>query len=279
MEVIRSLAAMMQLSRNWPDPESVGFVPTMGYLHAGHLSLVQKAKAESAITVVSIFVNPSQFGPQEDLDTYPRDLGHDLELLQTQAVDYVFCPTAQEMYPQPYQSWVNVEGLSEVLCGASRPGHFRGVATVMMKLINIVRPARIYMGEKDFQQVVVLKAMLQDLNLDCRIVPCPIIREEDGLALSSRNVHLKGDDRQRALCLVQAISAARQLYAEGKKDVFSLYAAAQQVIKAQNCRIDYIKFVDPATLKEVTEASDNTRMVMAVYVGITRLIDNAPMKA
>lgn len=279
MEVIHSIAEMMQLSRNWADPAQVGFVPTMGYLHAGHLSLVKKAKVECAVTAVSIFVNPSQFGPQEDLDTYPRDLEHDLKLLQTQEVDYVFCPTAQDMYPQPFQSWVHVEGLSEVLCGASRPGHFRGVATVMMKLINLVHPGKIFMGEKDFQQVVVLQAMLKDLNLDCRIVPCPIIREEDGLALSSRNVHLKGDDRQRALCLVNAIHAARQLYADGQRDVFSLFAAAQHVIREQNCRIDYIKFVDPATLKEVTEASDNTRMVLAVYVGITRLIDNAPLKA
>lgn len=279
MKVVSSVAAMQELGHNWPQGSIVGFVPTMGFLHEGHLSLVRQARSQSDKVVVSIFVNPSQFGPQEDLNTYPRDLEHDLELLQQEQVDIVFCPTAEDIYPQPYHSWVNVEGLSEVLCGASRPGHFRGVATIVLKLVNIVKPKYMYMGEKDFQQVVVLSAMLRDLNLACRIVPCPIIREADGLAKSSRNVYLQGENRQIALCLSEAICKTQEAYAGGESDARLLLAAARQHLSSRGGRIDYIKLVNPDTLKDETTAQDNTRMIMAVYVGTTRLIDNAPMKA
>lgn len=279
MKVVSCISEMQKLGHNWPGGSVVGFVPTMGFLHAGHLSLVRKARSQCETVVVSIFVNPSQFGPQEDLNSYPRDLDHDLELLQQEQVDIVFCPTEEEMYPPPYHSWVNVEGLSDVLCGASRPGHFRGVATIVLKLVNIVNPQYMYMGEKDFQQVVVLRAMLRDLNLTCRIVPCPIIREADGLALSSRNVYLQGEDRQIAMCLREGIKIAQELYTKGERDILLLLAAARQHICSRGGRIDYIKLVNPLTLKDETTVQDETRIIMAVYVGTTRLIDNAPMKA
>ncbi len=279
MKVVTSLAAMQEQAWNWSEGNVIGFVPTMGFLHEGHLSLVRQARANCDLVVVSIFVNPSQFGPQEDLSTYPRDIDNDLRLLKDEQADIVFFPSATEMYASPYHSWVNVEGLSEVLCGKSRPGHFRGVATVVLKLVNLVNPNYMYMGEKDFQQVVVLQAMLRDLNFRCRIVPCPIVREQDGLAKSSRNVYLKGENRQIALCLSEALALVQRLYASGEKEVARLLEEASRHVKARGGRIDYIKLVNPHTLQDETLATNSTRMIMAVYVGTTRLIDNAAMKA
>ncbi len=256
-----------------------GFVPTMGALHRGHLSLVEKSKTESGLTVVSIYVNPAQFGPQEDLSKYPRDLEHDLELLSQLGTDLVFLPDDAQMYPEGYRTWVEVEGLSDVLCGASRPGHFRGVATVVLKLTQIVRPELMFMGLKDFQQIVVLERMLQDLNSETRIVRCPIVREGDGLALSSRNVYLDPDERKRAVCLNRAWKEAQKRVAEGCLASSELLAAAEKTVLEAGGRIDYVKIVDAVTLAEVETVNENSRMLLAVFIGRTRLIDNAALIA
>jgi pantoate--beta-alanine ligase len=269
---------MQALSQSWQNGLSIGFVPTMGFLHQGHLSLVQESNRQCDVTVVSIFVNPSQFGANEDLGSYPRDLERDLQLLSNFKVDYVFIPSTEDMYPKPYRSWVNVSGISEVLCGASRPGHFTGVATVVLKLVNLVKPDLMFMGEKDFQQVTVLKAMLKDLNVSTQIVPCPIVREADGLAMSSRNIYLKGDARQQALCLIKAIRKVQQLYRDGIHDTNRLYTAAEVVVMGNKAVIDYIKFVNNETRVEMETADHTTRMIVAVKVDGTRLIDNAPLE-
>ena len=270
---------MQALSQNWQKDKTIGFVPTMGFLHEGHLSLVEASTLQCDTTIVSIFINPSQFGANEDLSSYPRNMERDLQLLSSYKVDYVFIPTAEDIYPQFYRTWVNVEGISEVLCGASRPGHFRGVATVVLKLVNLVNPDLMFMGEKDFQQVAVLKTMLSDLNLHCKIVPCPIIREADGLAMSSRNTYLSGETRQQALCLSKAIHKAKQLYSQGIRDIKILLQAASKIIVDHNAEIDYIQFVHPETLLPVEIAETDTRMILAVKVGKTRLIDNAQLRA
>jgi len=251
----------------------------MGYFHQGHLSLVAEANRQCDTTVVSIFVNPSQFGPNEDFTSYPRDLQRDLELLNKYQVDYVFHPSPQQIYPEPYRTWVNVEGLSSILCGASRPGHFRGVATIILKLTNLIKPNLMFMGEKDFQQVTVLKTMLKDLNCNTRIVSCPIVREEDGLAMSSRNIYLNPEQRKQALCLYQTIKESQTLYKQGLKDVSLLKNRAKEIIESSGGKIDYISFVDSNSLQEVTVADEDTRIMLAVYIGKTRLIDNALLKA
>ncbi|MDD3524934.1 MAG: pantoate--beta-alanine ligase, partial [Candidatus Cloacimonetes bacterium] len=207
MKLINTLAEMQALKH--PEGFKIGFVPTMGYLHEGHLSLVDASKKDCDLTIVSIFVNPAQFGENEDLDSYPRDMERDLSLLKARGVDYVFFPDAQMMYPNGYRTWVEVEGLSDILCGASRKGHFRGVCTVVLKLVNIVKPHFMYMGDKDYQQQSILRIMLKDLNLDTTIVGCPIVREQDGLAKSSRNVYLDPNNRQIALCLYRALIQAQ----------------------------------------------------------------------
>lgn len=279
MQLVHTLQEMQALSQNWQQDKTIGFVPTMGFLHEGHLSLVEASTLQCDTTIVSIFINPSQFGANEDLSSYPRNMERDLQLLSSYKVDYVFIPTAEDIYPQPYRTWVNVEGISEVLCGASRPGHFRGVATVVLKLVNLVNPDLMFMGEKDFQQVAVLKTMLSDLNLHCKIVPCPIIREADGLAMSSRNTYLIGETRQQALCLSKAIHKAKQLYSQGIRDTKILLQAASKIIVDHNAEIDYIQFVHPDTLLPVEIADADTRMILAVKVGKTRLIDNAQLRA
>jgi len=278
MQIIDSIKAMQEIGNNWDAGKRIGFVPTMGYFHQGHLSLVAEANKQSEITVVSIFVNPSQFGPNEDFDSYPRDMQRDLELLSNYKVDYVFSPSSEQMYPQDYRTWVEVEGISSILCGASRPGHFRGVATVILKLINIIKPNFMFMGEKDFQQVTVLQTMLKDLNCETQIVPCPIIREEDGLAMSSRNVYLNPEQRKQALCLYRAIQQAQAKYKQGLRDTNLLKKQAADLIINSGGKIDYISFVEPKTLQEVAIADDNTRIMLAVFIGKTRLIDNAPLK-
>jgi pantoate--beta-alanine ligase len=269
---------MQEIGNNWDAGKRIGFVPTMGYFHQGHLSLIAEANKQSEITVVSIFVNPSQFGPSEDFDSYPRDMQRDLELLSNYKVDYVFSPSSEQMYPQDYRTWVEVEGISSILCGASRPGHFRGVATVILKLINIIKPNLMFMGEKDFQQVTVLKKVLKDLNCITQIVPCHIIREEDGLAMSSRNIYLNPEQRKQALCLFKAIQQAQTQYKQGIRDTIFLQNKAAELVKISGGKVDYISFVEPNTLQEVNIADDNTRILLAVFIGKTRLIDNAPLK-
>lgn len=274
MELIDSTLQMKQVLRELDPKLSVGFVPTMGALHAGHLSLVEQSTQSCDRTVVSIFVNPAQFGPKEDLSKYPRDLDKDLDSLSRHQVDYVFFPTSEEMYPAGYRTWIEVSEISDILCGASRPGHFRGVATVVMKLTQIVKPDKMFMGLKDYQQIVVLETMLRDLNSDTRIVRCPIVREQDGLALSSRNIYLDRAERISALCLSQAIKTAKKLVARGQKDATEIIRAAEETILNAGGKPDYIKLVDGSTLAEVSEVDENTRLILAVFVGKTRLIDN-----
>ncbi|HNX02963.1 MAG TPA: pantoate--beta-alanine ligase [Candidatus Cloacimonas sp.] len=279
MQIIESILQMQEISNKWDRGKKIGFVPTMGYFHQGHLSLVAEANRQCDTTVVSIFVNPSQFGPNEDFTSYPRDLQRDLELLKKYRVDYVFHPSPQQIYPEPYRTWVNVEGLSSILCGASRPGHFRGVATIILKLTNLIKPNLMFMGEKDFQQVTVLKTMLKDLNCNTRIVSCPIVREDDGLAMSSRNIYLNPEQRKQALCLYQTIKESQTLYKQGLKDVSLLKNRAKEIIESSGGKIDYISFVDSNSLQEPTVADEDTRIMLAVYIGKTRLIDNALLKA
>lgn len=274
MQMIKTIPEMQSLAKTWPQASSIGFVPTMGYLHAGHLSLVAESNRRCDITVVSIYVNPTQFGPREDLSSYPRDLDRDLELLGRYKVDYVFFPADSEMYPDGYKTWIEVDGLSSVLCGSSRPGHFKGVATIVLKLVNIVKPNLMFMGEKDFQQLTVLKTMLKDLNLKTQIVPCPIIREKDGLAMSSRNVYLNPQERQQALCLSEAIRKVQSLYKTGITDSAELIQAGRKLISEKGGKLDYLNLVDGDTLKDMPIAETNTRIILAVFIGKTRLIDN-----
>ena len=255
----------------------VGLVPTMGYLHDGHLSLVRTARVECAGVVTSIFVNPTQFGPQEDLAAYPRDLPHDLGLLEAAGVDLVWTPTPEIMYPPGYQTWVTVEEVTRPLEGAMRPGHFRGVATVVAKLFNAVQPDRAYFGQKDAQQAVVIRQMARDLNFPVEIVVCPIQREHDGLAMSSRNTYLNPAERQAATVLSHALAAAQTAHISGVRDADALRKAMVDAIDAEPlARLQYVSCADPDTLQELKGPIPGRALLsMAVYVGKTRLIDNA----
>ncbi len=275
MKLITDINDMLNLSRLWSVGKKVGFVPTMGYLHEGHLSLVAKSNEQCDITVVSIYVNPTQFGPNEDLSSYPRDLDRDLAFLSEYKVDYIFLPTNEIMYPEGFNSWVTVEHVSDVLCGASRPGHFKGVATIVAKLVNLVNPDFMYMGEKDFQQIVVLETMLKDLNFHTRIVRCPIVREKDGLAMSSRNKYLDKQERKSALCLSQSLKLAVDLHKKGETNPAIIQDKMQKLITKAGGKTDYIAFVNKDTLMQVDKADSNTRILLAVYIGKTRLIDNS----
>ncbi|MCD8480927.1 MAG: pantoate--beta-alanine ligase [Candidatus Cloacimonetes bacterium] len=246
----------------------------MGYLHEGHLSLVTASKANCDITVASIFVNPAQFGPNEDLASYPRDLDRDLDLLEAEGVDYVFFPTTEMMYPEGYLTWVEVQRMGDILCGASRPGHFRGVCTVVLKLINIVRPHFMFMGEKDFQQLSILRKMVLDLNLELEIVGCPIIREADGLAKSSRNVYLDPEQRKQAAKIHKALELAQSMFRDGVTRADAVILEVARHLEAEGLRIDYVSIVDTEDLQMQTELNSRSRMLIAVHVGKTRLIDN-----
>jgi pantoate--beta-alanine ligase len=274
MKLITDINDMRNLSRLWDIGKKVGFVPTMGYLHEGHLSLVKKSNEQCDLTIVSIYVNPAQFGPQEDLSTYPRDLDRDLSLLEQYKVDYVFFPTNEMMYPAVYKSWIEVDEISAILCGARRPGHFKGVATIVAKLVNLVNPDFMYMGEKDYQQIVVLETMLHDLNFHARIVRCPIVREKDGLAMSSRNKYLDKHERRSSLCLSKSLKLAKELYQKGETDPNLLTIAMTNLILKAGGKIDYIAFVNKDTFAPVSQVSKDTRVLLAVYIGKTRLIDN-----
>jgi len=274
MQIYKTIAETREALAGEALKNKIGFVPTMGALHKGHLSLVERCHSESDLTVVSIYVNPTQFGPQEDLNHYPRNLEKDIDLLRNYHVDIVFTPDDVQMYPEGYCTWVQVEGLSDILCGASRPGHFRGVATIVLKLMHIVNPKLMFMGMKDYQQIIVLEKMIEDLNLETKIVRCPIVREPDGLAMSSRNSYLTPDERQRATCLIKALKNAQQMVNEGYLDSSILISEAENIIKQSDGRIDYIKIVDGSTLQELPEVRSSSRMMLAVYIGNTRLIDN-----
>ena len=253
----------------------VGFVPTMGALHAGHISLVRAARAQSDVVIVSIFVNPLQFGPKEDFSKYPRTLEHDTVLLAGENVDSVFAPAVEEMYPQGASTWVTVEGTTDRLDGRSRPGHFRGVSTVVAKLFHIVQPDLAFFGQKDAAQVAIIQKMVRDLNFDMRIVVCPTVREPDGLAMSSRNAYLDPTQRQQATTLYRALMRVQALADEGEHNSERLLAEGRQVITEETAtRLDYFEIVDRATLEPVADTSGGALVAVAAYVGETRLIDN-----
>ncbi|MCL0103713.1 pantoate--beta-alanine ligase [Dehalococcoidia bacterium] len=273
MKVARTIPAMKEIRGELPEP--VGFVPTMGYLHEGHLSLVRRARGENRSVAVSIFVNPTQFGPQEDFETYPRDTERDLTLLRGEGTDVVFLPEAEEMYPADFNSWIVVEGMTEMLEGASRPGHFRGVATIVAKLLNIVQPNRAYFGQKDAQQALVIKKMVADLNMNPQIIVAPTVREPDGLAMSSRNIYLNPEERQAALVLWKSLSLAQQLRSGGEKSADRIRRQMIALIEGEpGARIDYVSIADPGSLRELDEIDSPALVSLAVWIGKTRLIDN-----
>lgn len=257
----------------------IGLVPTMGYLHAGHISLVHAARHACDVVVLSIFVNPKQFGPQEDFATYPRDMEGDLRQAREAGVDAVFTPSVEEMYPPGFLTEVAVHELTAPLCGASRPGHFNGVTTVVAKLLNIVGPDRAYFGQKDYQQVTVLRKMATDLCMPLAVITCPTVREPDGLAMSSRNAYLNPAERQAALVLSRALHLAEKRLAQGERQGTRLTAILRDCIaKEPLARIDYVAVCDPQTLREVEQLSETVLVALAVYVGKTRLIDNAVLR-
>ena len=260
--------------------KSIGFVPTMGCLHRGHLSLIRKACADNDICVVSIFVNPTQFGPNEDFGRYPRNFDRDREMAQSAGASVIFHPEAGEMYPDGYQTTVEVKDLTRPLCGASRPGYFRGVATVVLKLFNIVRPDKAYFGQKDAQQAVVVRQMVRDLNCDTDIVVCPIIRESDGLALSSRNIYLSGQERGQAAVLFKSLETARVLIEKGERESVKIKDKMYNMIRSKNlARVEYLEIVDFKTLDSVDVIAGNVLVALAVRFGATRLIDNIVVEA
>jgi pantoate--beta-alanine ligase len=274
MRVLATIADLSQWRATALPP--IGFVPTMGYLHAGHLSLVRRARDENRSVVVSIFVNPSQFGPSEDFWRYPRDLKRDLALLDSEPVEAVFTPPVDEMYPAGASTIVEVQALSNILEGASRPGHFRGVAMVVCELFHLVQPHRAYFGEKDYQQLQVIQRMVYDLRMPVEVIGCPTVREPDGLAMSSRNMYLNPDERQAAIALSRALFQANDLFKEGVRDVPRLQAEVQHLLdKEPLIRTDYVAIVHPHTLQPVAElASEGAVICIAVWIGRTRLIDN-----
>lgn len=254
---------------------SVGFVPTMGYLHEGHASLIKAAKAGNDKVVVSIFVNPMQFGPTEDLASYPRDLEKDSALCESLGVDIIFHPEPEEMYHDGFSSFVDMSVLTEELCGLSRPVHFRGVCTVVNKLFNIVQPNRAYFGQKDAQQLAIIKHMVDDLNMDIEIVGCPIIREEDGLAKSSRNTYLSEEERRAALILSKSIALGKKMAEAGETDANKIVTEMKNLISTEPlAKIDYVKAVDGLTMQQITTVKKPMLVAIAVYIGTTRLIDN-----
>jgi pantoate--beta-alanine ligase len=277
MEIIRTTAWMKQVARDARARERIlGLVPTMGALHEGHLSLVREAQKQCSPVVLSIFVNPAQFGPNEDFKKYPRTFDADREALEDLRVDYLFAPPPEEIYPPGFRTAVVVEGLGDTLEGRSRPGHFRGVTTVVLKLFEIAQPRLAFFGRKDAQQARIIRQMAADLNLDAEIVVCPIVREADGLALSSRNAYLKGGERQAAMALYRSLDAVRREVAKGERDAARLIAAMRRTIDAEpGVALDYAEIVDADTLEPVVSLRKTCYALVAARVGATRLIDNA----
>ena len=275
MVVVNTIKEVRETVKQWKkEGLSVGFVPTMGYLHEGHQSLI-RAAGENDKVVVSIFLNPTQFGPTEDLASYPRDLERDKEKCLESGADLIFAPDASEMYGDNFQSFVDMNLLTQELCGLTRPCHFRGVCTVVTKLFNIVKPDRAYFGKKDAQQLAVIKRMVADLNMDIEIIGCPIIREEDGLAKSSRNTYLSAEERQAALVLSKAVKKAEELIAAGVRDSAEIISQMYAVVDAEPlAKTDYIKVVSLDTMQQISKIEDSALVALAVYIGKTRLIDN-----
>ncbi|MBE9507526.1 MAG: pantoate--beta-alanine ligase [Chloroflexi bacterium] len=273
MQVVTTLPELRAARASLPEP--VGLVPTMGYLHEGHLSLVRQARTECASVAVSIFVNPTQFGPGEDLANYPRDLDRDLSMLEAEGTDLVWTPTPEVMYPPGFQTWVTVEELTQPLEGALRPGHFRGVTTVVTKLLTGVQPQKAYFGQKDAQQAAVIRQMTRDLNLAVEIVVCPIVREPDGLAMSSRNTYLNPEERQAATVLYRALTAAHAAFEAGERDAERLRQVVTEIIANEPLAdLQYVSCAHRDTLQELETVAGRALISLAVFVGKTRLIDN-----
>lgn len=276
MNIVHTIKDVKRVIKKWENENlSIGYVPTMGYLHEGHASLIKKAREENDRVVVSIFVNPIQFGPNEDYSTYPRDLTKDSSLCYEFGADLIFNPEASEMYPNKMYSHVNVNILTENLCGEKRPGHFQGVCTVLTKFFNIITPTRAYFGEKDAQQLAVVKKMVQDLNFPIKIIGCPIIRESDGLAKSSRNIYLSEEERKSALVLNKSLKEALNALNHGERNLNNIKKIIVNMInKEPLTKIDYVNIVDSANLQPVEEIQSSILIAIAVYIGKTRLIDN-----
>ena len=277
MKTVESLSELWNTRRELPEP--LGLVPTMGFLHEGHISLVERAREECASVVVSIFVNPTQFAPEEDLESYPRDIDKDLKMLEATGADLVWMPTAKKMYPEGFQTWVDVEEVTKPLEGDMRPGHFRGVTTVVAKLFTGVQPQKAYFGQKDAQQVAVIQQMTRDLNFPIDIVVCPTVREKDGLAMSSRNSYLNAKERKAATVLYRALTAAETAYKDGERSGDALRKMMEDTINAEPlAKSQYISCADRITLEELDEIENGALLSMAVHVGKTRLIDNLVLK-
>ncbi|MFC1918028.1 pantoate--beta-alanine ligase [Chloroflexota bacterium] len=273
MNTVSTINELRQVRQKLATP--VGFVPTMGYLHEGHLTLVRHARQENASVVASIFVNPTQFGPREDFKKYPRDLTRDLDLLEKSGTDLVFIPEADEMYPSNYSSWVDVEKVTERLEGVVRPGHFRGVTTVVAKLFNLVAPDTAYFGQKDAQQAIVIRKMATDLNMNLKVVTLPTVREPDGLAMSSRNTYLKPEQRQAATILYKSLKLAEYLHQKGEKDAAKIRREMTQLLQQEPLsQISYVSIADNETLEELYDMKTPALVSLAVKIGDTRLIDN-----
>jgi pantoate--beta-alanine ligase len=273
MKIVVTLDELRQRRSELKEP--VGLVPTMGYLHEGHLSMVRQARRECASVVVSIFVNPTQFGPREDLSKYPRDLQRDMDLLRPAGADLVWTPTNEVMYPKGYQTWVTVDELTKPLEGAMRPGHFRGVTTVVAKLFNATLPQKAYFGQKDAQQAVVIRRMTQDMNFPIEIVVCPTVREPDGLAMSSRNVYLSPYERQAALVLSSSLLHAKDAFENGERDVNMLRTLVLETLASEpTVKVEYVSCAHPDTLQELDGKVERVLISLAVLIGKTRLIDN-----
>ena len=280
MRIIKSINYMQNMALTQrASGRSIGLVPTMGYFHEGHLSLMRKSVEENDITIVSLFVNPIQFGPSEDFDIYPRDLERDQKLASREGVDIMFCPTEKDMYPEDFKTSVDVEKITEKLCGASRPGHFRGVLTVVSKLFNIILPHRAYFGEKDAQQLIVIKQMVRDLNFPIQVVPCPIQREEDGLAVSSRNVNLTSKEREVAPTLYKALTKAKEEIEKGEKDAGKIKNLIEEEINKEPLfELEYVEIVDRTELEEVSTIEGKILIALAARLGEVRLIDNVSLE-
>lgn len=276
MKIIRRIKKIQEyVSQAKKAGKTIGFVPTMGALHEGHLSLIRQAGKENDVVVVSIFVNPTQFGPKEDYKKYPRPLAKDTRLAKSAGADVIFNPSAAEMYPAGYQTYVEVGKITKVLCGTSRPGHFRGVATVVNKLFNAVPADKAYFGQKDYQQVQVIKQMVKDLNIAVQVVTCPIIREQDGLAMSSRNQYLNAEERKSAICLYEALKVAKAMIKSRIKDTSKIKKEIRNIVESNLlAKVDYIEIVNAETLEPIKMIKGKVVIALAVYVGKTRLIDN-----
>ena len=275
MQVTNTIEKTRELVNNWKkEGKTIGLVPTMGYLHEGHASLIRRCREENDIVVVSDFVNPTQFGPNEDLEAYPRDFDRDSALCESIGADLIFCPSPAEMYHDPH-AFVSIDTLSDTLCGKTRPIHFKGVCTVVSKLFNIVKPNRAYFGQKDAQQLAIIRRMVRDLNMDIEIVGCPIVREEDGLAKSSRNTYLNEEERKAALILSKAVFLGKKMVEDGETSAAAVKEAMIKKIESEPmAKIDYVEVVDGLSMQPVEEIKAPVLVAMAVYIGKTRLIDN-----